>query len=171
MRSRVVRRLGVVALLPLFGLVFWVAASVASGLPGLVAIAVNVHGLGLVSYAADSRPRPAPLSLQLLEDAAGDAVGDRTVHGPTPATTARPVSTAPPLPVATPIIPIPKPTAPLVPTPTPRPLPVIPLPTPTPVPTPTPTPAPSPTPVPTPTPAPAPTPTPGPIPVPTPTPR
>jgi outer membrane biosynthesis protein TonB len=142
MRSRVVRRLGVVALLPLFGLVFWVAASVASGLPGLVAIAVNVHGLGLVSYAADSRPRPAPLSLQLLEDAAGDAVGDRTVHGPTPATTARPVSTVP--------------------------LPVIPMPTASPVPTPTPTPAPSPTPVPTPTPAPSPTP--GPIPVPTPTP-
>jgi outer membrane biosynthesis protein TonB len=163
MRSRVVRGLGVVALLPLFGLVFWVAATVASGLPGLVAIAVNVHGLGLVSYAADSRPRPAPLSLQLLEDAAGDAIAGRTVHGPTPAITALPVSTAPPLPVATPIIPIPKPTAPLVPTPTPRPLPVIPLPTPTPVPTPTPTPAPSPTPTPTPTP--------GPIPVPTPTPR
>jgi outer membrane biosynthesis protein TonB len=166
MRSRVVRGLGVVALLPLFGLVFWVAASVASGLPGLVAIAVNVHGLGLVSYAADSRPRPAPLSLQLLEDAAGDAVGDRTVHGPTPATTARPVSTAPPLPVGTPIIPIPKPTAKPVPTPTP--LPVIPMPTASPVPTPPPTPAPSPTPVPTPTPAPSPTP--GPIPVPTPTP-
>jgi outer membrane biosynthesis protein TonB len=162
MRSRVVRGLGVVALLPLFGLVFWVAASVASGLPGLVAIAVNVHGLGLVSYAADSRPRPAPLSLQLLEDAAGDAVGDRTVHGPTPATTARPVSTAPPLPVATPIIPIPKPTALPVPTPTPTPLPVIPLPTPSA--------APSPSPAPSPTPTPAPTPTPGPIPVPTPTP-
>ncbi len=127
MRSRLVRCVGTVALVPLFGLVFWVAATAASSVPGLAALAVNVHGLGLVSYAADSLRRPAPLSLRVLEDAAGDASGVRTSHGPTPATSAAPTSVRTALPVATPSIPLPKPT--VVPVPTPRPLP-LPLPVP-----------------------------------------
>ncbi len=73
MSSQLLRRLGTLALLPLFGLVFWAAATVASSLPGLAVIGVNVHELGLPSYAADSSQRPAPLSLQVLEDARGDA--------------------------------------------------------------------------------------------------
>ncbi len=142
MRSRLVRCLGTVALLPLFGLIFWAAATVASSIPGLAALAVNVHGLGLVSYAADSLQRPAPLSLQVLEDAAGDASGVSTSHGPTPATSAAPTSA---------------PTAVPVPTPAPSPLPVAtPLPTPKPAPTPTPTPTPTPSPLPLPLPLPVP---------------
>ncbi len=127
MRSRLVRWLGTVALLPLFGLIFWVAATVASSIPGLAALAVNVHGLGLVSYAADSLQRPAPLSLQVLEDAAGDASGVTTSHGPTPTAVPVPTPAPSPLPVATPLS-TPKPT----PTPTPSPLP-LPLPLPVPL--------------------------------------
>jgi len=135
MRSRLARSLGLVAVLPLFGLVFWMAATVASSLPGLTALAVNVHGLGLVSYASDSGPRLAPLSHQLLEDAAGDANG--SLAGPTPAATAAPTPTTRARPTATP--------TPL-PVTTPKPTPV-PTPTPLPVPTPTPAPLPSPPPV------------------------
>src|SRR4029077_1657871 len=63
-RRRLIRRLGALALLPIFGLVFWTAATIASNLPGLIVVAVNVHGLGLASYAGDSGQRPAPLSIQ-----------------------------------------------------------------------------------------------------------
>ncbi len=171
MNSQLRRRLGTVALLPLFGLVFWMAATVASSLPGLAAIAVNVHGLGLVSYAADARQRPAPLSLQLLEDAASDAGVSRATHGFPSA----PASSPSPPRVSAPIVSLPKPTALPVPTPTLTPAPTaapvpVPVPTLVPSPTPSPSPSPSPTPTPTPTPTPSPSPTPGPIPVPTPTP-
>ena len=159
MRSRLLRSLGVVALLPLFGLVFWVAATVASSLPGLVALAVNVHGFGLVSYASDSGQRPAPLSLQVLEDAAGDANGSRTLPSPAP----RPIGTPTPVPVLTPT-PTPKPTPTPLPLPTPTPLPV-PTPTPTPLPTPTPVPIPVPTPTPSPSLLPLPLPLPLPVPI------
>jgi outer membrane biosynthesis protein TonB len=157
MTSRLVRSLGIVALLPLFGLVFWVAATIASSLPGLVALRVNVHGLGMVSYAGDSRQRPAPLSLeQLLADAAGDSNGSRALPRPTTVATAVPTPTTTPRPTPTPLpIATPKPT---------------PLPVPTATPTPLPVPTPKPTPLPTPAPTSVPTPTPGPIPVPTPTP-
>ena len=111
MNSRLVRRLGTLALLPLFGLVFWAAATMASSLPGLAVVGVNVHELGLPSYAADSSLRPAPLSLQVLEDAQGDASGGRAsnpltgpvvgAHAPTPSPTPLPLPT-PPLPVPTP---------------------------------------------------------------------
>ena len=151
MKSRLVRCLGTVALLPLFGLVFWVAATVASSIPGLAALAVNVHGLGLVSYAADSVQRPAPLSLQVLEDAAGDASGVSTWHWSTPATGAAPTGASTALPVAPLSIPLPKPTAVPVPTPAPKPTPA-----PTPVPTPAPTPSPLPLPIPLPLPVPVP---------------
>jgi hypothetical protein len=113
-------------LLPLFGLVFWAAATIASSLPGLGVVGVNVHGLGLPSYGASSSQRPAPLSLQLLQDARGDAIGQalsafngRVVGSQAP--TPSPTLPAPPLP-----IPIPTPTK---------------LPAPTPAPTPTPAPA------------------------------
>jgi len=133
-RSRLVRSLGIVALLPLFGLVFWMAATVASSLPGLAALAVNVHGLGLVSYAGDSGQRPAPLSAaQLLADAAGDANGSRALSRPTPVATAVPAPTITLRPTSTPLpIATPKPTPLPLPTATPAPLPV-PTPTPTPV--------------------------------------
>jgi hypothetical protein len=81
-RSRTLRRLAALALLPLFGLVFWTAATVASSLPGLLVVGVNVHGLGLASYASGPKERPAPLSIRALEDAQGDASGIRTSSPP-----------------------------------------------------------------------------------------
>jgi Carboxypeptidase regulatory-like domain/CarboxypepD_reg-like domain len=117
-RRRLIRRLGALALLPLFGLVFWTAATIASSLPGLIVVAVNVHGIGLASYAGDSPQRPAPLSIQVLQDVQGDASGSRT-SAPTP-------------------VPAPSPT------PTPSPTPGLPLPTPTPLPSPLPSPTPAP---------------------------
>jgi hypothetical protein len=116
-RRRLIRRLGALALLPLFGLVFWTAATIASSLPGLIVVAVNVHGLGLASYAGDSGQRPAPLSIQVLQDVQGDANGSRT-SAPTAA------------PASTPVAPS------QAPVPTPLPLPTPPIPTPTPTPTP-----------------------------------
>jgi len=70
--TRIIRNLGIIALLPLFGLVFWVAATVASSMLGLDVIGVNVHGAGLASYTDGISARPAPLSLQILQDAARD---------------------------------------------------------------------------------------------------
>lgn len=115
-RRRLIRRLAALALLPLFGLVFWTAATIASSLPGLIVVAVNVHGLGLASYAGDSGQRPAPLSIQVLQDVQGDANGSRT---------GAPTAAPAPTPVA----------ASHAPTPTPLPVPTLPIPTPTPTPT------------------------------------
>jgi hypothetical protein len=148
--TRILRNLGIIALLPLFGLVFWAAATVASSVLGLDVIGVNVHGLGLASYAGDLSARPAPLSKQLQLDAQNDAASNR---GATAFTT-EPVLT-----------PTPTPTGVAVPTPTPAPLP-LPTPTPAPLPLPTPTPAPLPLPTPTPTPSLLPLPLPSILPVP-----
>jgi outer membrane biosynthesis protein TonB len=158
--NRILRTIGIIALLPLFGLVFWAAATVASSLLTLGVIGVNVHGLGLASYAAELNTRPAPLSAQVMQHAYQDATGDR-------GTTASTTKPAPAAATAAPTTPAPAPTRPASPTPTPPP---VPTPTPVPLPLPTPTPAPLPLPTPTPGPLPVPTPTPGPLPVPTPTP-
>ncbi|HKV31749.1 MAG TPA: carboxypeptidase regulatory-like domain-containing protein [Candidatus Dormibacteraeota bacterium] len=105
------RRLGLLALLPLFGLVFWTAATIASSLPGLIVVAVNVHGIGLASYAGDSLQRPAPLSVQVLQDVQGDANASRP-SAPTASLTPTPHVPAPtPVPVPTPPIPTPTPTS------------------------------------------------------------
>jgi hypothetical protein len=110
------RRLGLLALLPLFGLVFWTAATIASSLPGLIVVAVNVHGIGLASYSGDSLQRPAPLSIQVLQDVQGDASASRT---PAPTASSAPTPVAPSH----------------APAPTPLPVPTLPIPTPTPTPT------------------------------------
>lgn len=110
-RSRLIRCLSTLALLPLFGLVFWAAATVASSLPGLIVVGVNVHGLGVASYAAGSTQRPAPLSIQVLQDAQGDASGHTASTAPT----------TPPAP--TPVAPSRAATPPPSPTPTPAPTP------------------------------------------------
>ena len=105
------RRLGLLALLPLFALVFWTAATIASSLPGLIVVAVNVHGIGLASYAGDSLQRPAPLSVQVLQDVQGDANASRP-SAPTASLTPTPHVPAPtPVPVPTPPIPTPTPTS------------------------------------------------------------
>jgi outer membrane biosynthesis protein TonB len=157
-RIHPLRYLAILGLLPAFAVVFWMTALLASQVPGLSILGVNVHGLGLASYAAGSALRPAPVSLRMLHDAQQDA-GARSIASPTPTGKPSPTPTPviPPLPVATPT-----PTALPVATPTPIPLPVA-TPTPTPLPVPTPTPAAAPTPTPTPTPGLQPLPLPVPI--------
>src|SRR2546430_8368804 len=120
-RHRPLRSLAILALLPLLGVVFWLTAVVASSIPSLLVVDVNVHGLTVATYAGDSAQRVAPLSLRVLDDANQDALKPAM---PTP-TPGRSVAT-------------PKPAASLSPTPTPRPVPS-PLPTPSsPLPLPTP---------------------------------
>ena len=165
-RFRPLRYLAVLGLLPAFAMVFWMTALLASHVPGLLILGVNVHGLSLASYAAGSAPRPAPVSLRILQDSQQDAGGG---IGASPLATTRsqaPSPTATGLPAATPT-PLRLP----VPTPTPTPLPVpLPTPKPTPPPVATPTPVPVPTPTPTLPPVPAPTATPGLLPLPLPLP-
>jgi carboxypeptidase family protein len=125
--ARKVRRFALLALLPLFALIFWAAALGASTIPELLVIGVNVHGMNLTSYAgAPVQPR-APLSLQMLEDAQQDATGP-TPAAPGPSATAgrRPNPT-----------PTPRSSPSSAPSPSP-----LPLPTPLPLPSPTPTPVP-----------------------------
>lgn len=121
--TRIIRNLGIIALLPLFGLVFWVAATVASSLLGLDVIGVNVHGPGLASYAGELYARPAPLSGQIGLDAQQDATGNPGTTlppTPTPATAAQatptPAPTRPASPTPTPL-PVPTPTPGLLPVP------------------------------------------------------
>jgi len=123
-RHRPLRRLAILALLPLFGVVFWLTAVVASSIPSMLVVDVNVHGLTLATYAGDSQQRVAPLSLRVLDDANQDAT-KAAVPTPTPGRS----------------LPTPEPTASSSPTPTPLPVPS-PLPTPSPLPSPTPTPTP-----------------------------
>src|SRR5919109_4238394 len=99
------RSLAVIATVPALALVFWLTAVIASYLPGLVVVGVNVHGLNLTSFAGDPGQRPAPLSLSILDDAQQDAV--------------LPIAT--PAPTRTPIRIVPAPTAPRQPAPTPTP--------------------------------------------------
>src|SRR5256712_6792702 len=124
-RHRPLRSLGMLALLPLLGVLFWLTAVVASSIPSLLVVDVNVHGLTLATYAGDSAQRVAPLSLRVLDDANQDALK-----------AAMPTQT-PGRSLATP-----KPDASLSPTPTPRPVPSpLPIPSsPLPLPTPSATP-------------------------------
>jgi carboxypeptidase family protein len=126
-RRRWVKSLAILALLPLFGLIFWMSAIVASSIPNVLVMAVNVHGLNVTSFAGDSTQRHAPLSLQVLADAQQDttrAVGPSPtpVATSTPSATGRPTGSRPtptpspsptplPLPVPTPTNTIPTPTA------------------------------------------------------------
>jgi len=124
-RHRPLRSLGILALLPLFGMMFWLTAVVASSIPSLLVVNVNVHGLTLATSAGDATQQVAPLSLRVLDDVNQDATKAAI---PTP-TAGRSLAT-------------PKPAASSSPTPTPRPVPT-PLPTPSiPLPSPTPSPAP-----------------------------
>jgi outer membrane biosynthesis protein TonB len=168
---RLIRNLGIIALLPVFGLAFWAAATVASSVLSLDIIGVNVHGLGLASYAGESGLRHAPISNQMMLDALRDAVGSRgaTALATRPDLTPANAPTSTPSPAPT-QAPSPKPTGIPLPVPTPTPLP-LPVPTPTPVPLPVPTPTPTPVPAPKPSPpTPAPTPAPGLLPLPVPIP-
>jgi hypothetical protein len=98
---RIIRNLGIIALLPLFGLVFWAAATAASSILGVDVIGVNVHGLGLASYASEITARPAPLSLQILQDAERDATANRGATAFTPAITPANGATPTPAPAPT----------------------------------------------------------------------
>ncbi|TMD24452.1 MAG: hypothetical protein E6I99_02620 [Chloroflexi bacterium] len=121
-RHRPLRSLAILALLPLFGMVFWLTAAVASSIPGLLVVGVNVHGLTLSTYAGDSDQRLAPLSLRVLDDANQDAAKP-ALPTPTPSrgsATPKPQASASPTPTPRPVpLPLPSPSSPLPgPTPT-----------------------------------------------------
>jgi len=123
---RWLRSLGLVALLPLFGLLFWLSAVVASSIPDVLVMAVNVHGLSL-PLARDAGQPHAPLSLQVLTDAQLDqnngagsgstspvatpTVAPSRASGARPAPTPSPSASATPLPIPTTVVPAPTPTA------------------------------------------------------------
>ena len=113
------------ALIPLLGALFWIAAIAASTIPSLLVLGVNVHGLRLASYAGDPVQHVAPLSQRVVQDLQRGVQGGNGL-GPAPTTTASPSD-----PRGNPSS-APSPTA----SPTPSPLP---LPSTTPLPTPTPT--------------------------------
>ena len=140
------RRLRGLLLIPIFGGIFWATALLASTVPGLLVLGVNVHGLGIASYAGDAGGSLAPLSPRILYDVNQDT-------SPKAAPTASPVPGSPAggFPqgsgTATPSqTPATAPTPALTPSPSPSvlalpPLPsVVPTPSPTPAATPTPTP-------------------------------
>ena len=119
------RRLGLIGIVPVLALLFWLTAVLASSFPSAGLVAVNVHSLTLSSY-GNSTQRPAPLSLSVLADARQDARATATAAptltpGPTPVrTTVRPTATPSPTPTmsASPT-PVPTPTITSSPTPTP----------------------------------------------------
>jgi hypothetical protein len=135
--SRHLKSLALLALLPLFALIFWLAGVVASGAPNLLVMAVNVHGLTLTSLADGVSQPHAPISLQLLTDARNDAAGvsgsslvrsaGAAAPAPTPSRGAGAPATPSPSPSAAPV-PLPLPTPTLLPKPTPTPTPVLPTP-------------------------------------------
>ncbi|MEO6797055.1 MAG: carboxypeptidase regulatory-like domain-containing protein [Candidatus Dormibacter sp.] len=116
-------------LIPIFGGLFWVTALIASTIPGLLVLGVNVHGLGTASYAADPTVALAPLSQQIYNDVSRDTGtvatpgGDPTpISSPTPVPGPTPVPspTLQPLPVASPLPTLP-PVPSILPSPTPTP--------------------------------------------------
>jgi hypothetical protein len=121
------------ALLPLFGVLFWITSIAASTIPGLLVLGVNVHGLSLASYAGDPVQHLAPLSEQVVRDLQRGAQGGAG-PSPTPTSTARP-SDPRTSPASSPS-PTPPPSTSPLPLPSATPLPSI-LPTPTPTPSPT----------------------------------
>ena len=120
------------AVVPLFGVLFWVTSIAASTIPGLLVLGVNVHGLSLASYARDPVQHLAPLSQQVVQDLQRGAQGSNGLSL-TPTATARP-SDPRTVPSSSPS-PTPTPSASLLPSPSATPLPGI-LPTPTPTPSP-----------------------------------
>jgi len=132
-RRRRLKSLAMLALLPLFAVIFWLSAIVASSIPNVLVLAVNVHGLNLTSFAGDSSQPHAPLSLQVLTDAQQDsanrggsglptATATPTVT-PSRGTRSGPSPTPSPSPSATPLpLPSPSPTG-ILPGPTPTPTP------------------------------------------------
>jgi hypothetical protein len=138
------RRRGLI-LIPIFAGVFWVTALIASTLPGLLVLGVNVHGLG-ASYAGDPGVALAPLSQGILNDVSRDIGQTPVAASPTP----RPRASATPDPEVAPTVAAPLPT--LAPGPTPVTT-SVPQPSATTPPLPSPTPLPSILPTPGPTPA------------------
>jgi hypothetical protein len=126
------KSLAILAVLPLFGLIFWLSAVVASSIPRVLVMAVNVHGANLTSLAGDSTQPRAPLSLQVLSDALNDSTGGGSsptgvlatpTVAPSRSAGSRPTPTPSPSPSATPL-PLPLPTSTnIIPTPTATPAP------------------------------------------------
>ncbi len=122
-----------VALVPLFGVLFWIAAIAASTIPSLLMLGVNVHGLSLASYAGDPVQHVAPLSQRPVQDLERGSNG----VNPTPTTTGIPpdLRTFPSATPSSTTNPAPTPSASPLPIPSTTPLPsILPIPTPTPSP-------------------------------------
>lgn len=157
------RRTRGLLLIPIFGGIFWATALLASTVPGLLVLGVNVHGLGIASYAGDAGGSLAPLSPKILYDVNQDtsqkpastaSAGPGSFAGNYPggSSTVKPSET--PAGASTPgpsPTPTPTPAGAASPTPAASPSPsVLPLPTVTPLPSVLPTPSATPTPTPTP---------------------
>jgi len=122
-----------VSLVPLFGVLFWIAAIAASTIPNLLMLGVNVHGLSLASYAGDPVQHVAPLSQRPVQDLERGSNG----VNPTPSTTGIPpdLRTFPSATPSSTTNPAPTPSASPLPIPSTTPLPsILPIPTPTPSP-------------------------------------
>jgi Carboxypeptidase regulatory-like domain len=120
-----------VALVPLFGVLFWIAAIAASTIPSLLMLGVNVHGLSLASYAGDPVQHVAPLSQRPVQELERGSNG----VNPTPSTTGIPpdLRTFPSATPSSTTNPAPAPSASPLPIPSTTPLPsILPVPTPTP---------------------------------------
>ncbi|HEX9097273.1 MAG TPA: carboxypeptidase regulatory-like domain-containing protein [Candidatus Dormibacteraeota bacterium] len=92
-----------VALVPLFAVLFWIAAVVASTIPSVLVLGINVHGLSLASYAGDPMQHVTPLSQRVVHELGQGSNG----LSPVPATTGSPSDPRPapsriPAPIATP---------------------------------------------------------------------
>src|SRR5947207_4203298 len=114
-RARSFARRGGAALLLL--LLFWAASQLASRVPWIVALGTSVHTMGLGDYSADSLTSLAPLSMQILDEARGDAGTPSASSTPValPTTAPTPTPTVSPKPTPTPS-PTPTPTLPPIPT-------------------------------------------------------
>jgi len=120
--------------------VFWLAAQAGSLDPGLLAVAINVHGLPVPGYSGTSTGALAPLSVRIITDAIRDASTGRPPASPKPQPTpsGTPDQPAPGLPGPTPsatlpqpsasgTLPLPTPSTTIVPTPSTAPLPSAPV--------------------------------------------
>ncbi len=105
------RRGRLVAMISLVGLLFWLTSVMASAIPGLLVLGVNVHSLALAGYAGESGVALAPLSQRIIGEATDDttrAAASAPSQSPSPSGNgsdrpgiSTPTSASPPVPAPT----------------------------------------------------------------------